>query len=239
MPAIRYIKRGADFSELKSRPQPGSYRTMQFSYAEFFDNVQKHLPPCNSICVWEVHSEKRIGLFNFSDRMQRMDLSSPASESTPPSQPGSGPPNSATTLGTKRRRSEAEIQQSLGNCYFTNFLDNFSTKETAQLTQVYHSTGGKLPSRRGLKALADSTGIMQSRIKRWYEKEKEPPLMHFGKVPLDSEREEPAEQQLAAQQPAMLTDALIEMMDEVENNLEQVIGINGQINDMVMRMLGE
>lgn len=212
---------------------------MQFSYAEFFDNVQKHLPACNGICVLEVRSERRIGLFNFSDQMQRMDLSSPASAATPPPQPGSGPPSSATTLGTKRRRSEAEIQQSLGNCYFTNFLDNFSTKETSQLTQVYHSTGGKLPSRRGLKALADSTGIMQSRIKRWYEKEKEPPLMHSGKVPPDPEQEEPGEQQLATQQPARLTDALLEMMDEVESNLEQVIGINGQISDRVMRMLGE
>lgn len=56
---------------------------------------------------------------------------------------------------------------------FLNIFDNHKPDEIEKLDRLYLDCKGNLPSRRQLSAIAQSIGIQQSKIKKWFEKRKQ------------------------------------------------------------------
>ena len=53
---------------------------------------------------------------------------------------------------------------------FLNVFDNHKPEDIEKLDRLYFDFKGQLPSRRQLSAIAQSIGIQQSKIKKWFEK---------------------------------------------------------------------
>lgn len=56
---------------------------------------------------------------------------------------------------------------------FLNVFDNHRPEEIDKLDRLWIDCKGHLPSRRQLSAIAQSIGIQQSKIKKWFEKRKQ------------------------------------------------------------------
>ena len=53
---------------------------------------------------------------------------------------------------------------------FLNVFDNHKPEEIEKLDRLFLECKGNLPSRRQLSAIAQSIGIQQSKIKKWFDK---------------------------------------------------------------------
>lgn len=53
---------------------------------------------------------------------------------------------------------------------FLNVFDNHKPEDIEKLDRLYYDFKGQLPSRRQLSAIAQSIGIQQSKIKKWFDK---------------------------------------------------------------------
>lgn len=53
---------------------------------------------------------------------------------------------------------------------FLNVFDNHKPEDIEKLDRLYSECKGNLPSRRQLSAIAQSIGIQQSKIKKWFDK---------------------------------------------------------------------
>lgn len=56
---------------------------------------------------------------------------------------------------------------------FLNVFDNHRPEEIEKLDRLWMDCKGTLPSRRQLSAIAQSIGIQQSKIKKWFDKRKQ------------------------------------------------------------------
>lgn len=71
----------------------------------------------------------------------------------------------------------SEIPQ-MSKLTFLNVFDNHKPKDIEKLDRLFSDCKGNLPSRRQLSAIAQSIGIQQSKIKKWFDKrnlEQNPP----------------------------------------------------------------
>lgn len=67
--------------------------------------------------------------------------------------------------------SEAPPQVSqMSKLTFLNVFDNHKPEDIEKLDRLFLECKGNLPSRRQLSAIAQSIGIQQSKIKKWFEK---------------------------------------------------------------------
>lgn len=84
--------------------------------------------------------------------------------------------------------SRIEIKPEISKLTFLNVFDNHRPEEIEKLDRLFEDCKGILPSRRQLSAIAQSIGIQQSKIKKWFEKrirdaqKAEPPVI----IPSDS-----------------------------------------------------
>lgn len=63
----------------------------------------------------------------------------------------------------------SEIPQ-MSKLTFLNVFDNHKPEDIEKLDRLYSDCKGNLPSRRQLSAIAQSIGIQQSKIKKWFDK---------------------------------------------------------------------
>ena len=74
---------------------------------------------------------------------------------------------------TKPSQREASNRPEMSKLTFINIFDSHKPDEIEKLDSLYADCKGNLPSRRQLSAIAQSIGIQQSKIKKWFEKRKQ------------------------------------------------------------------
>lgn len=76
---------------------------------------------------------------------------------------------------------------------FLNVFDSHKPEEIEKLDRLFLECKGTLPSRRQLSAIAQSIGIQQSKIKKWFDKrnmEQNPVIIEHRNVPSSDESDE-------------------------------------------------
>lgn len=87
------------------------------------------------------------------------------------SQRRSASTTSATSLPASKNKQStnaAATPNPMSAFVFTEYFDTLTTAEASKLAELWASTNGRLPSRRGLKEASARIGIKQSRIKRYF-----------------------------------------------------------------------
>ena len=79
-----------------------------------------------------------------------------------------------------------EIKPEISKLTFLNVFDNHSPEEIEKLDRLFDDCKGALPSRRQLSAIAQSIGIQQSKIKKWFEKRIKESQKNQSPIPNDS-----------------------------------------------------
>lgn len=77
--------------------------------------------------------------------------------------------SSRKIIKTGNSSNVSEISQ-MSKLTFLNVFDNHKPEEIEKLDRLFLECKGNLPSRRQLSAIAQSIGIQQSKIKKWFDK---------------------------------------------------------------------
>ena len=77
--------------------------------------------------------------------------------------------SSRKIIKTGNSSNVSEIPQ-MSKLTFLNVFDNHKPEEIEKLDRLFLECKGNLPSRRQLSAIAQSIGIQQSKIKKWFDK---------------------------------------------------------------------
>jgi hypothetical protein len=218
---------------------PGS--PMRFGYETFFDSVHRHINSRrladDDIGDGEVVS--RVGLFLFSDYTNRDvddedDITSSAPDivrSQSSTLNGSTSQTASSNGNGRRKKLTPEL---LGNCYFTTAIDRYSEAELVQLDKLWDELDGHQPSRRMLKTVSDRTGIAQSKIKRWFERNAENHNHMNGIVINGTSSNDSTPKKIFTFVPIRSSaDEMDAILKETEDNLEQVKELNAQISQIL------
>lgn len=73
---------------------------------------------------------------------------------------------------------------------FLNVFDSHKPEEIEKLDRLFHDCKGCLPSRRQLSAIAQSIGIQQSKIKKWFDKRNQEQQGHLQGQTVQHEHDE-------------------------------------------------
>lgn len=78
-----------------------------------------------------------------------------------------------SNLNDLQTRPSASNRPEMSKLTFLNIFDSHKPDEIEKLDSLYADCKGNLPSRRQLSAIAQSIGIQQSKIKKWFDKRKQ------------------------------------------------------------------
>lgn len=147
---------------------------MRFGYENFFDPIKSMLTvdsPSTRKDVLFCEEAKpplwmpRAGLFGFSNHTTPAtnNFTGSSSPITIETAPSGSHPNGINHLSSP----------DLTAFCFKTSIDRLTEEDIDKLGKLYDQTGGNLPSRRKLKAVSDTLGVAQCKIKRWFENQKD------------------------------------------------------------------
>lgn len=113
-------------------------------------------------------------------------------------------------------RTQSQTQSEIMSKFtFSNVFDNHTPKDIEKLDSLFNDCQGTLPSRRQLSAIAQSIGIQQSKIRKWFEKRSKEQ---------EDQRNDPEEQrqQEHEQSSKDFWDKIDKKMDKIDEEIENL-----------------